>query len=84
MRKRSKTNKPNAQKRRNERRGARARYSKYIMLSIGRCKEILRKHNCNLTDDEIKDVRDFLYTLAEIQIMVEKQLAENEECYTIL
>lgn len=54
------------------------------MLSIGRCKEILRKHNCNLTDDEIKDVRDFLYTLAEIQIMVEKQLAENEECYTIL
>lgn len=54
------------------------------MLSIERCKEIIKKNNYDLTNEEIKQVREFLYILAEIQINAEKQLHEYEECNTIL
>ena len=55
-----------------------------IMLSIERCNEILKIYNYQLSREEIKQVRDFLHTLAEIQINAEKRLAEDEECNTIL
>ena len=45
------------------------------MLSIEICKEIL---NYKLNNEEIKQVREFLYLLAEIQINAEKTLIENE------
>jgi hypothetical protein len=54
------------------------------MLSIERCKEILKIHNYQLNNEEIKQVREFLHILAEIQINAEKRLAENEECNNIL
>ena len=55
-----------------------------IMLSIERCKEILKIHNYQLNNEEIRQVREFLHILAEIQINAEKRLAENEECNNIL
>lgn len=54
------------------------------MLSIERCKEILKIHNYQLNNEEIRQVREFLHILAEIQINTEKRLAENEECNNIL
>jgi hypothetical protein len=63
---------------------AKARNFNLIMLSIERCKEILKIHNYQLNNEEIKQVREFLHILAEIQINAEKRLAEDEECNTIL
>jgi hypothetical protein len=51
-----------------------------MMLSIERCKEILKKYNYNLSNEEIKQVREVLYLFAEIQINAEKQLLEDEKC----
>ena len=50
---------------------------KYIMLSIKHCKEVLNRNGMKLTDEEVKQVRDYLYTLAEIQIEAEQQLKEE-------
>lgn len=36
------------------------------MLSIERCKEILNKGIRKFTNDEIKEIRDYLYLIAEI------------------
>lgn len=47
------------------------------MLSIKYCKDVLNRSGMNLTDDEVKQVRDYLYTLAEIQIEAEQQLKEE-------
>ena len=55
-----------------------------LMLSIERCKDILKSHDCDLTNEEIKQVREFLYLFAEIQINTEKELLKYEECNTIL
>jgi hypothetical protein len=54
------------------------------MLSIERCNEILINNNYKLTNTEIKQVREFLYLFAEIQINAEKELLKDEECNTIL
>lgn len=54
------------------------------MLSIEKCKEILKLYNCDLTNEEIKQVREFLYLFAEIQINAENKLLEDEECNSIL
>ena len=50
---------------------------KYIMLSIKQSKEVLNRNVMKLTDEEVKQVRDYLYTLAEIQIEAEQQLKEE-------
>ena len=50
-----------------------------LMLSIERCKDILKSHDCDLTNEEIKQVREFLYLFAEIQINAEKEMLEDEE-----
>ena len=55
-----------------------------IMLSIEKCRDILKSHNYDLTNEEIKQVREFLYLFAEIQINAEKELLKDEECNTIL
>ncbi len=55
-----------------------------MMLSIEKCKEILKKYNYNLSNEEIKQVREVLYLFAEIQINAEKQLLEDEKCDIIL
>lgn len=40
------------------------------MLSIGKCKEILRP-DLNLNDEEIKALRDYLYLIATITLTKE-------------
>ena len=54
------------------------------MLSIERCNEILRSHNYKLTNEEVKQVRDFLYLFAENQIDAENKLLEDEERIDLL
>ena len=49
------------------------------MLSIEKCKEILKSNNYSLSNEEVKQVREFLYLFAEIQINAEKNLLEDEE-----
>ena len=41
------------------------------MLSIKRCKEILKEHGMNLSDEEVGQVREFLYKIARIQLDAE-------------
>ena len=38
------------------------------MLSLERCKTILNEGGKNYNIEELKDIRDFLYTIAEIEI----------------
>ena len=38
------------------------------MLSIERCKEILKTNTLNLNNEETKQVRDYLYFLAGLQL----------------
>ncbi len=45
------------------------------MLSIKRCQEILKKHGMNLTDEEVEQVREFLYKIGHIQLDAERQMA---------
>lgn len=47
------------------------------MISIDRIKEILKKTELKLNNDEIKQLRDYLYRLADIQIMAEEKLAKE-------
>lgn len=55
-----------------------------IMLGIDKCRDILKLHNYDLTNEEIKQVRELLYVFAEIQINAEKKLLEDEECNFVL
>ena len=47
------------------------------MLSIERCREILKEYGKELTNEEIKQIRETLYLFAEIQIDVEQQLIKE-------
>jgi hypothetical protein len=47
------------------------------MISIERIKELLKNTNLKLNNDEIKQLRDYLYILADIQIMAEEKLVEE-------
>lgn len=42
------------------------------MISIEHCKKILNKGKRKYTDEEVKQIREFLFLLAELQL-------ENEE-----
>lgn len=47
------------------------------MLSIERCKEILKEEGMKLDDNQIKEVREFLYAIANIEYKY-KNIKENE------
>lgn len=38
------------------------------MISIERCKEILNKGTKKFSNEEIKDIRDYLYLIADIEL----------------
>jgi len=38
------------------------------MISIERCKAILNKGTKKFTNEEIKEIREYLYTIAEIEV----------------
>ena len=48
------------------------------MLSIERCREILKEYGKELTNEEIKQIRETLYLFAGIQIDAEEQLIKEE------
>ena len=48
------------------------------MISIERCREILGKYGKELTNEEIKQIRETLYLFAGIQIDAEEQLIKEE------
>ena len=47
------------------------------MISIDRIKELLKNTDLKLNNNEIKQLRDYLYILADIQIMAEEKLLEQ-------
>ena len=42
------------------------------MLSIEKCKQILKEEGMKLSDEQIKEVREFLYTIANIEYKYNK------------
>lgn len=38
------------------------------MLNLEKCKDILNKGIRNFTNDEIKEIRDYLYLIADIEL----------------
>lgn len=52
------------------------------MLSIERCREILKTNNLNLNNEEIKQVRDYLYfllTCRQKPIIITKLIQKNDD-----
>jgi hypothetical protein len=51
------------------------------MLSIELCQQILNKNSDNkfYTKEEAKKIRDYLYTIAEVDIMNFKQKGDDKE-----
>ena len=43
------------------------------MFSIERCQNILKSHNYILDNEEVKQLRDFLYQIAICQIEIETE-----------
>ncbi len=37
------------------------------MVSLEKCRNILKKYGCTYTDEEILKIRDFLYSMAAIE-----------------
>ena len=46
------------------------------MLSLERCAAILKNHDCKTDNDTLKELRDYLYQLASIQVMNESDEAD--------
>lgn len=49
------------------------------MLSLDRCREILKSANYELETEEIITLRDFLYQFATYQVELECEAENNEE-----
>ena len=47
------------------------------MLSIEKCQNVLKSHNYILDNEEVKQLRDFLYQIATCQIETEKKKKKN-------
>lgn len=48
------------------------------MLSVVVCKKILSRNGDNYTDDQIRDIRDFLWSLAQMEIKTIEITDPNE------
>ncbi len=49
------------------------------MISLEKCDKILRTHNLNLTNEEVKQVREQLYLFAALQMEFEKNKEIKDE-----
>lgn len=50
------------------------------MVSLERCRAIMKKHGYSCTDEELLMIRDFLYQLASIEYKVyQRKMHENEQ-----
>lgn len=55
------------------------------MLSIDKCKTILQKDGQKYTDEEVKQIRDLLYKIGQLdyQIFKTSNLTDNGKCNTV-
>ena len=51
------------------------------MITLAECKKILNAEKIKYTDEQVKQVRQYLYLLAEMQIEIDKN--RYEECNNI-
>jgi len=51
------------------------------MLSIDKCKKILNQSKRNLTEEQVEQIRAFLYNAALIEFENYKKLKSDEQCY---
>ena len=49
-----------------------------MMLSLDRCREILKSANYELETEEIRQLRDFLIQIATLQVEAECEAENNE------
>ena len=55
------------------------------MLSLDRCREILKSANYEIETEEIRQLRDFLYQIATYQVEFEMECeAENNEIQNLV
>lgn len=47
------------------------------MVPIERCKQIIKGHNFTISDEDLKELRDYLYFLAGFQIEEENNHLNN-------
>ena len=47
------------------------------MLSIKECKQILKQTSKNLSDEQVEQIRDFLYTMALIELDNFRKIKSN-------
>lgn len=52
------------------------------MITLAECKKILNAEKIKYTDEQVKQVRQYLYLLAEMQIEIDKN-NRYEECNNI-
>lgn len=50
------------------------------MITLAECKKILNAQKIKYTDEQVKQVRQYLYLLAEMQIEIDNR---NEKCNNI-
>lgn len=55
------------------------RYKDYGMLSLERCAAILKSGDCKLDSGTLKELRDYLYQLASIQMVNENEEADIDQ-----
>jgi len=48
------------------------------MLSIEKCKQILKQNNYNYTEEEIKIIRDYLYKVANLNLINFKSQSDEK------
>jgi hypothetical protein len=49
------------------------------MISLGRCKEILGRNTEGFSDEEILNIRDGLYELAEVALEITAEIIRKSE-----
>jgi hypothetical protein len=49
------------------------------MLSDEVCKTILKRNGCNYTDDQIRKIKDFLWSLAQIEVKTLETYNSDED-----
>lgn len=51
------------------------------MISLSKCKSLLNISQNEIDDDKLTEIRDFLYSIAELQVEEEKNKRIDEDRY---
>ena len=49
------------------------------MVTLEKCKEIMKRHGYNYCDEDILKIRDFLYRIAAIEYKIYQRLLDENE-----